>query len=106
MTDALTLVPKRITLRSEAKFFYLERGSSEGTAVEVEFDVPEALRGNLPEFRREIFREKRRLDLMALNMEYMRGSCPTAVFTDRQKFLQNSYAKALNETHDDEPVQS
>ncbi len=89
------LTPTTVSIQSEAKFFGLEKGSSDGTILCMTFDVHSDAVKDKNAFRAELFREKLSLDLMALNMERMKGSVPIGVFNARVKAVRENYKKAL-----------
>ncbi len=89
------LTPTTVMVQTEAKFFGLEKGSSDGTILCMTFDIhPDAV-DNTNAFRAELFRQKRALDLMALHMERMKGSVPVGIFNARVKAVRQNYDAAL-----------
>lgn len=90
------LTPTKILIQTEAKFFGLEKGSSDGTVLAMEFDILPDAYEDKNGFREELFREKLSLDLMALNMERMKGSVPEAVFNSRVSAVKSRYQKVFD----------
>jgi hypothetical protein len=84
-------------IQTEAKFFGLERGSSDGTVISMTYDVDSAALGDRNGFRIELFREKLSLDLMALAMERMKGSVPEAMYNARVSAVRSAYDRALKQ---------
>jgi hypothetical protein len=95
------LRPTKVTVHSEQKFFGLERGSSEGSNVTIEFDTSAIPDLDMVTLAKLIFKEKRRLDLMVLNMEYLRGSVDDSSYLTRRNRIREMYAKTFPE--DKEP---
>lgn len=88
------LKPTSITLHSEVKFFRLgDNGSSDGTSMGITFDVPPDLTGR--ELSIEMLKEKRKLDLLVLNAEMLKGTIDATRYGNRKKVLNEQYATAL-----------
>lgn len=89
------LTPTKVHIQTEAKFFGLEKGSSDGTILAMEFDIHPEAAEDKNAFRLELFREKLSLDLMALAMERMKGSVPDGVYHARVSAVKSQYEKAF-----------
>lgn len=90
------LQPRNITIESSTKFFGLDSGSSTGSTVAVEFDIPEGLEA--ADLRRATLEEKERLDLLTLTMELARGAIDNDAFERRKARIKAYYDKLLNRT--------
>lgn len=89
------LTPTTILIQSEIKFFGLNRGASDGTSLGITFEVAPEAAADQRGFRLCIFEEKKRLDLMSLHMEYMKGSCTKDEYEDRKRVLTANYDSAI-----------
>lgn len=89
------LKAQRVTLSSELKFFGLDRGATDGSAVTIEFEISGGYELEWPGVKKELLEEKEKLDLMVLGMEYAKGSCTHATFSDRKARIKKAYDLAL-----------
>lgn len=87
----IALIPKQVTVSSEAKFFGLDRGASDSSGLSVTYDIPEGL--SKKELEQLIWSEKERLDLMVLVSERVKESITEAAFAGRVARMKVQYAK-------------
>lgn len=85
------LVPRQVTITSEAKFFSLDRGASDCSGLSITYDVPEGIsRRGLEQM---IWAEKERLDLMVLVSERVKESVDAESFKKRVERIKSEYGK-------------
>lgn len=89
----LKLIAKQVTVGSEAKFFGLDRGASDGSSVSITFEIPEGM--DEKELKRAMLVEKERLDMFVLVAERIKESMPDNVFQQRKAALKSQYDKLL-----------
>ncbi|HEC60639.1 MAG TPA: hypothetical protein ENI27_00100 [bacterium] len=89
-----TLIPKKITLGSEAKHFALDEGVSNGSSVSMTFDVPKGISKH--DLVQWMYLEKEKLDLFVLSAEFLKGAVSTAEYTARKATIQMNYDRVLH----------
>lgn len=90
------LIPRRTTIESNVKFFELDKGMSSGSAVSIEFDLPEDMDDD--ELKVARMEEKERLDLVLLSMEVARGGMSVENYKRRKDAIRLNYDKLLKRT--------
>ncbi len=90
------LTPRRVWIRGEFKTWggAREAGTSAGTTLEAEFEIPDGVEGRA--LNRMILEEKEQLDKLALTAEYLRGSFNSQEFNERRGILTERYAKLFD----------
>lgn len=90
-----TLKPVRVTLESSLKLFGLQQGSSEGSLIQMTFEIPEGFENN-GQLLRLMLREKEKLDLFCLSAERLRGTLTSEEYQRRRALILQSYASVLD----------
>lgn len=93
-----TLTPKNVRLESSLKYFGLEKGSSEGTTISIEYGVPEGI--TRKDLTILMLAENERLDLFCLLTERLRGALTDADYTTRRDALKAKYKTLLKPVED------
>jgi len=93
------LIPKSVTIGSEAKHFELDGGVSNGSSFSITFDIPEdTLRKELTQW---ILAEKEKLDLLVLSAEVLKGALSKENYAARKLLIKSNYDQALHRLSDD-----
>lgn len=94
------LMPTSFKLESSLKAFGLDKGFSDGSAVEFTYNVPPGL--DRRDFMTLLWTEKERLDRMVLRMELAKGSITKQQYDARIGTLTGVYDKLLGRVKTDE----
>ena len=89
----LELIPGKVQLTSSLKFFGLDAGSSDGTEISIEFDVPAGM--DRKTLRRAMLEEQERLDNLALYAQRLKGAVKDGLFHRRRAVIKENYDKLL-----------
>lgn len=87
------LQPKSVRIEATLKYFGLDKGSSEGTAVSIEYLIPEGISRN--ELTKLMLTENERLDVFCLLSERLRGSLSDVDYKNRRDTLKLKYESLL-----------
>lgn len=87
------LIPKQVWVGSEAKFFGLDKGASDGSKFEILFEVPEGTTKR--DLRVQMLQEKKELDVLVLYAEYAKGTMDSSLFKERRQHLRATYDKLI-----------
>lgn len=89
------LIPRRVTVGTSFKSWGGEpsSGTSEGTDLSIEFDVPDGIQGK--ELKLALLLEKMELDQLALVAERAKGTITNDFFARRRDLLKANYGKIL-----------
>jgi len=96
------LIPKSVTISSEAKHFQLDGGVSNGSLFSITFDVPKPDVTSRKELAQWILAEKEKLDLLVLSAEVLKGALSKDEYARRRKLIKSNYDRALHRRSEDE----
>jgi len=95
------LIPKSVTIGSEAKHFALDDGVSNGSSISITFDVPKPDITTRKDLTQWILAEKEKLDLLVLSAEVLKGALSSDEYARRKTLIKANYDKALHRHSDD-----
>jgi len=91
------LLPKQVTIGSEAKHFHLDEGVSNGSSMAMTFDIDfEGSELSRHDLNLLILTEKERLDLLVLSAEVLKGSLSPDEYKRRKAMIKKNYDRALH----------
>lgn len=103
MSDTPKLKPRTVTLGSEAKFFGLDKGESNGSSASITFEIPDGMTD--ADLKRAMLLEKERLDIFTLITERLKGSLSQELFEARRANIKNGYDKVLKRNKPEETAE-
>lgn len=83
-----------VWVESSFKAFGLDRGKSSGSTVSVKFAIPSDVEGL--ELRLQVLEEKKRLDLLVLSMEMLRGGISNKDYQETKSAVTATYEKIFD----------
>lgn len=93
------LRPSKVTIISSHKTWGGDRdsGTSGGSEFHLECEIDLTTYPDLTpmELKRAVLEEKRRLDLLALDTEYLRGTLPHERYTREREVIKDRYGRVL-----------
>jgi len=94
------LIPKSVTIGSEAKHFELDGGVSNGSSFSITFDIPDIIYER-KELTLWMLAEKEKLDLLVLSAEVLKGALSKENYAARKLLIKSNYDQALHRLSDD-----
>lgn len=99
------LIPKSVTISSEAKHFELDGGVSNGSSLSITFDVPKPDVTSRKDLTQWVLAEKEKLDLLVLSAEVLKGALSADEYARRKALIKSNYDRVLHrQSQDDIPV--